>query len=126
MVYEFIGSHLVANYIECDETVLNDAAGLEKALKQACVNAKATILNSIPHQFEPQGFSMIILLSESHASIHTYPEHGGCFVDFFTCGTTCDPEKFHETLTAYLKPKKVTKEILERKDHIEKEHLAGK
>ena len=50
---------------------------------------------------------MIILLSESHASIHTYPEHGGCFVDFFTCGTTCKPENFDKYMQNYLKPKNI-------------------
>ena len=61
---------------------------------------------------------MTILLSESHASIHTYPEHGKCFIDLFTCGDKCNHEEFNETVKAYLKPKKVAEMVLVRDDEI--------
>jgi S-adenosylmethionine/arginine decarboxylase-like enzyme len=61
---------------------------------------------------------MTITLSESHASIHTYPEHGKCFVDLFTCGDKCDHEVFNDALKAYLQPKKVAEMVLARDDEI--------
>jgi S-adenosylmethionine decarboxylase len=61
---------------------------------------------------------MTILLSESHASIHTYPEHGKCFVDLFTCGDSCSNHIFNEELQKYLKPKKVAAMVLIRDDNI--------
>jgi S-adenosylmethionine decarboxylase len=45
----------------------------------------------ISKKFEPQGVTVLALLSESHASIHTYPEVGSVFVDVFTCGTRAKP-----------------------------------
>lgn len=53
--------------------------------------AGATILNVYAHQFEPQGVTINWTLSESHATIHTCPEHGSYFLDMFTCGTTIKP-----------------------------------
>jgi S-adenosylmethionine decarboxylase len=61
---------------------------------------------------------MTILLSESHASIHTYPEHGKCFVDLFTCGDKCDHNVFNEVMQEYLKPRKVAEIVLVRDDEI--------
>jgi S-adenosylmethionine/arginine decarboxylase-like enzyme len=62
--------------------------------------------------------TMVFLLSESHASIHTYPEHGACFVDLFTCGNKCSGEKFDQALREYLKPAHVTARVLIRDEGI--------
>jgi len=112
--YNFIGRHLFAQYYDCNQAALQDHKQLAETMQKATLSSGATILGDIKHDFDPQGFSMIILLSESHASIHTYPEHGACFVDFFSCGSTCKAEKFDEVLRAYLKPKNVSCEILDR------------
>lgn len=54
-------------------------------------------------QFEPIGLSIVVLLSESHASIHTYPEQNCMFVDAFTCGTNCNPQSIIDTLIEELR-----------------------
>jgi S-adenosylmethionine decarboxylase proenzyme len=46
----------------------------------------ANVIQTISKKFEPQGVTILCLLSESHISIHTYPELGNCYVDIFTCG----------------------------------------
>lgn len=51
----------------------------------------ATVLSSSSHKFEPQGVTAILLLSESHISIHTWPEKRFATCDIFTCGS-CIPE----------------------------------
>ena len=61
---------------------------------------------------------MVILLSESHASIHTYPEFNACFVDLFTCGEKCSSEYFDQALQSYLKPKLVNGRTLIRTHEI--------
>ena len=65
---------------------LEDILPLRKILKDAVEKSKATILGNIEHKFEPHGYSLVLLISESHASLHTYPEENSLFIDFFTCG----------------------------------------
>jgi len=112
--YDFYGRHFIAQYYDCDEAALTDTKTLGQVMMQATKASKATVLEMIEHIFPPHGFSMAILLSESHSSIHTYPEKKACFIDLFTCGSSCSSEEFDKVLRAYLKPKKVTSDCLER------------
>jgi S-adenosylmethionine decarboxylase len=112
--YEFVGSHLFASYYECDGEALTNLDSLKETMLDAVRRSKATILDFSSYEFKGGGFSMIVLLSESHASIHTYPEYGSCFVDIFTCGNRCRVEIFNEILKKYLKPKKIKKDIFVR------------
>jgi S-adenosylmethionine decarboxylase proenzyme len=104
-MYEFKGRHFLASYIDCDSTVLLDIIGLKQALNEGLEKTGVTVLNSVEHAFQGGGFTMLFLLSESHCSIHTYPEHRSVFVDLFTCGSTLTYESFDQVLTDYLKPK---------------------
>lgn len=112
--YEFVGSHLVASYYECDVEALKNVESLKDVMLDAVKKSSATILDFSSYEFKGGGFSMIILLSESHASIHTYPEYGSCFIDIFTCGNRCKVEIFNEVLKKYLKPKKIKKDVFAR------------
>jgi S-adenosylmethionine decarboxylase len=112
--YEFVGHHLVASYYECDKKALTNVDSLKEAMLDAIRKSQATILDVSSYEFKGGGFSMIVLLSESHASIHTYPEYGSCFIDIFTCGKTCEVENFNEILKKYLKPKKIKKDVFVR------------
>ena len=58
----------------------------EKVIYKIAKAAKVEILNVSSHKFEPQGFTLVALLSESHFSFHTFPERGVISFDFFTCG----------------------------------------
>ena len=73
--------------------VLNDLKRIEEECVSACQVAGAKVLSVQSHQFEPQGVTVLILLAESHLSIHTFPEAGSAAVDLFTCGAHTDPEK---------------------------------
>lgn len=112
--YAFEGVHLVANYISCNLEALKNHAGLLCTMKAAVAASGATLLNFVEHEFEPQGYAVVMLLSESHATIHTYPEHLACFVDIFTCGDHCHVEKFDHIMTKYLQPKGGSKKLLTR------------
>lgn len=105
--YQFKGSHFLASYSECDHNALVNLPDLEQVLFVAAKKSGATVLNSAKHIFEGDGLTMVLLLSESHASIHTYPECDSCFVDLFTCGEKCSSEDFDEVLRLYLRPKTV-------------------
>jgi S-adenosylmethionine decarboxylase len=118
-VHEFKGKHLIASYGDCNIEALTDVEALEKIMLQAVTDCGATVLDSIKYVFPGNGMTMVIMLSESHASIHTYPEHGACFVDLFTCGDRCSHDKFNEALCAYLKPTEVNQKVLVRHQYIE-------
>ena len=112
--YEFGGRHLIASYIDCEPQSLSDTRELDKAMRTAIEASGATILKDSRHTFEGGGVTNVYLLSESHASIHTYPEHNSCFVDIFTCGYECDPTKFDAVLLEYFKPKATSKRLTNR------------
>ncbi len=117
--YDFHGTHFLASYSECDENALKDFDSLREAMLLAAEKSGATVLKFEDYVFPPDGFTMAILLSESHASIHTYPEHGACFVDLFTCGEHCSSERFATFLEEYLKPKKIEKRLITRNETIQ-------
>lgn len=112
--YEFSGKHFLASYLDCSEEAIKDLCGLGVAMDCAVVASNATVLERTEKTFEPDGITILYLLSESHASIHTYPEKLSCFVDLFTCGTKCNGEKFDRTLQEYLKPTKVIHMTIQR------------
>ncbi len=85
-----LGTHLLIELFECDASILDSIESIEIILNEAALAAKATPVGSSFHRFQPNGTSGIILLAESHISIHSWPEDGYAAVDFFTCGG-CDP-----------------------------------
>lgn len=113
--YEFIGHHFFASYRGCQSEALNNEEALIAAMKSAVEASGATILNYVKHAFTQGGITLLMLLAESHASIHTYPEHGSCFVDLFTCGRACSSEEFSKSLQSYLKPERIDSQVLVRR-----------
>lgn len=88
----FSGRHVIAELVSVDMALLDDEEFLRRALTDALGAAGATVCAVDSHRFEPLGVTVLALLTESHASVHSYPEHGAAFVDVFTCGETADPE----------------------------------
>ena len=112
--YEFKGRHFVASYLSCDRDRISNIEELKKAFLAAVNASGATVLDTADYVFAPDGLTMVVLLSESHASIHTYPEHNACFIDLFTCGSSCDAAKFDEALQEYLKPEIILSTLFDR------------
>jgi S-adenosylmethionine decarboxylase len=117
--YSFQGRHFLASYLECDQTALESLDDLQVAMDQAICASGATLLQKSAYVFPPNGITVVYLLSESHGSLHTYPEHGACFVDLFTCGDHCVAAKFDEALRAYLQPKQVNARFFSRGENVE-------
>lgn len=82
--------HVLFTLYDCDRDLLNDRMFIEQLLYDTAEQSRATFLNTISHQFEPQGVTAVTLLAESHISIHTWPEEGKAVCDIFTCGDS-DP-----------------------------------
>lgn len=116
--FAFSGRHLIASYTGCCLAALRDVEGLTSAMHAAVAASGATLLQSVRHIFLPDGMTAVMLLSESHASIHTYPEHRSCFIDIFTCGSNCQVEAFDSVLRGFLRPLRATRRIIERNDEI--------
>ncbi|MDF1544184.1 MAG: adenosylmethionine decarboxylase [bacterium] len=100
-----LGKHLIAEYADCDRSILNDMDALEKQMNQAVRESGATIVRSVFHRYNPQGVSGVVVIAESHISIHTWPEYGYAAVDFFTCGNSVDPYKAYEYIKEKLQSK---------------------
>lgn len=92
--------HVIADVHGCTID-LNDDDKLLGLLSAACENGGATVLDFTTHRFEPQGATVLVLLAESHASVHTWPEYGMAFVDVFTCGDVA-PEPIARAFCAQL------------------------
>ena len=87
-----LGRQLTIEYYECASNVLLDKNLVEKALLQAAKNSGATIISSSFHGFKPQGVSGVVVIAESHFTVHAWPEHDYAAVDIFTCGDSIDLE----------------------------------
>ncbi|MDA9604325.1 adenosylmethionine decarboxylase [Candidatus Pelagibacter sp.] len=79
-----VGEHITLDIIGTVKEY--DSAVFEKVINEIAKAAKVTILNISKYKFEPQGFTILALLAESHISFHTFPEKGIISFDFFTCG----------------------------------------
>lgn len=86
-----LGKHLLVEYYDCDVETLKNTLLIEKYMIEAAEAAKATIVKSVFHTFNPWGVSGVIVIEESHLTIHTWPEYKYAAVDLFTCGDMLDP-----------------------------------
>jgi len=87
-----LGTHLLVELKDCDKEVLKDLDLVRDALVSAAYKAKATVVEVAFHEFNPFGISGMVIIAESHLSIHTWPEYGYAAVDIFTCGDLIKPE----------------------------------
>lgn len=92
MAFSTYGRHVTMDLREVSFELLNDAEFLRSAMVEAASRCGATVVGENFIQFSPQGVTGVLVLSESHLSIHTYPEEGFAAIDCYTCGTTVDPE----------------------------------
>lgn len=90
--YSTFGRHVTMDLRNVDFDRLNDLDFLRTTMIEAAHRCGATIVGENFVKFQPQGVTGVLVLSESHLSIHTYPEEGFAAVDCYTCGTTVDPE----------------------------------
>lgn len=98
----FAGWHVLAELGGAAPEVLDDEPFLRGALESALRECGAAVCQVISKRFEPHGVTVLALLAESHASLHSYPEVGSMFVDVFTCGSKADPERAVHTLAGSL------------------------
>jgi S-adenosylmethionine decarboxylase len=83
-------------------TIITDATDLEERMVRVARDCNLTVVSKAFHQFEPQGTTGVLVLSESHFSAHTYPEHGLVYVDVFCCSPMFDPDVCAASLERHL------------------------
>jgi len=82
--YESSGKHMICDFKGIQNNILlNSCYGLKSILKNICAKYDFQILNEVEHQFTPQGCSILFLLSESHLSLHTFPERNYIAFDLY-------------------------------------------
>ena len=101
----FAGTHLLVDL--WGATNLASPKHIDSALREAATTAGATILHSHFHHFTPNGgVSGVVVLAESHISIHTWPERGFAAIDIFMCGA-CDPHEAIPVLERAFSPGRI-------------------
>jgi len=105
---EALGRHILCEVYDCDRHTLCSLTDIRTVMVDAAKKAGAEVLEVVFHEFSPQGVSGVVVISESHLAIHTWPEYGYAAVDVFTCGDRVDPWVACDYLVDYFKPRYVT------------------
>ena len=108
-----VGSHVLADISGSTSPLLDDGVGLEELLVRSSEAVGATVLSRHHHSFQPQGVTAVVVLAESHVSIHTWPEWGGATLDAYTCGAA-DPERLVDLIIEGLAPTNVRRATVPR------------
>ncbi|MBE3591202.1 MAG: adenosylmethionine decarboxylase [Firmicutes bacterium] len=85
------GRHILLDVWGVDYDLLNDLEAVKDTMRRAAIECGATIVDDSFHRFPVQGLSGVVVLAESHISVHTFPEHGYASFDIFTCGDHIEP-----------------------------------
>lgn len=86
-----LGRHVLAEMYGCEPEMLDNVERVRDMMVAAALAAGAEVREVVFHQFSPQGVSGVVVISESHLAVHTWPELGYAAVDVFTCGDRVDP-----------------------------------
>ncbi|ASK62996.1 S-adenosylmethionine decarboxylase proenzyme [Virgibacillus phasianinus] len=100
-----MGRHVIAELWECNINKLNDMGLIERIFVDAALKAGAEIREVAFHKFAPHGVSGVVIISESHLTIHSFPEHGYASIDVYTCGDIIDPHVAAEHIASSLEAK---------------------
>lgn len=108
------GTHVLANMFGISSELIAKKASIKRILNHAVKATKLTKVGETYYQFKPEGVTAVILLAESHISIHTWPEKNYAALDIFTCGPKTGATDAYKVLKELLKPTKVVKKIVKR------------
>ena len=80
-----LGEHCIFDLSDCSPEILRDSDHAYSLFSQAVHESGLTVVDEGFYKFSPHGFTCFLLLAESHASLHAWPEYGYCAIDLFTC-----------------------------------------
>jgi len=93
------GKHLLCDFKNVDDEIIHDINKIKGVLDSICEAYEFTVLNRVEHIFQPEGFTVLYLLSESHLSVHTFPERKTIAFDLYTCRPYKDNSHYIEIHT---------------------------
>lgn len=93
-----LAQHTLLEFYDCDPACLKHSKQVKKLLCDSVLRGGGTIVKAVFHNFSPYGVSGVVVITESHVTIHTWPEHGYAAVDIFSCSEKLD----HKTIRAHL------------------------
>jgi len=107
-------THIIAEFHGCNPELLKETNSVKDILENSVRESKLTKIRSYFHQFQPFGVTGVVLLMESHISIHTWPEYNYAAIDVFGCGDKKKVVKAFELLKEKFQPTTIIKKELRR------------
>ncbi len=102
-----LGKHLIIELFGVDQKLLDNFDKIETTLTVAAEKSGAIVVAKKFTRFNPHGITGVVIIAESHISIHTWPELRYAAVDIFTCGDKVNPWTAYNILVDELKPKNI-------------------
>ncbi|MFH1823735.1 MAG: adenosylmethionine decarboxylase [Candidatus Firestonebacteria bacterium] len=122
-----LGRHVLAEMYDCHHEILNNQEEIKDILIKGAEEANATVVETVVHKFNPYGLSGVVVIAESHLSIHTWPEYNFAALDLFTCGEVIDPWVAFEYIAKRLQAQNyTTMEVKRGSLHIPDKELTHK
>ncbi len=109
-----VGRHIIAEFYGVDKDLISQEKKVREILERVSDKVKFSKVGSLYKQFNPHGVTGVILIEESHISIHTWPEHELVNLDIFSCGHIEDVHKAFELFLEEFKPKSYRHYVLDR------------
>lgn len=109
-----VGKHIIAELYGVPKELISYESTVREIVESVVEEAKLSKVSSYYKQFEPFGVTGVVLISESHISLHTWPEYELVNLDIFTCGDTRKADKAFELFLEKFKPKSFRHFVLDR------------
>lgn len=109
-----LGLHILADLYGVEAEKIDRVEDIRELLEGAVKHANLTKISSHYYQFQPHGATGVVLLAESHISIHTWPEYGIATIDVYTCGDPSKAYKAMDYIVSKLSPTRVDKQVHDR------------
>ena len=109
-----LGEHYICDLSGCSNEILLDSERSYTLFSRAVRESGLTVVDEGFYKFSPHGFTCFLLLAESHASLHAWPEYGYCAIDLFTCNLGMDLTPLLDTIKAAFGAKSYTVRLIDR------------
>ncbi|MCH6255635.1 adenosylmethionine decarboxylase [Puniceicoccaceae bacterium K14] len=114
MPSQALGTHILLELNNCPDDLLLNQEHLESVLSNSATQAGATVIKSVFHQFSPHGLSGVVVIAESHITVHTWPEHNYAAIDIFTCGDPNIAQRIQDQIIKEFTPATHTTQTITR------------